>query len=238
MKNNREDSQDKINFGAIVQVRMNSSRLPGKVMKEFNKKPLIGYLLERLVHCDSLDKVVVATSQDTTDSPIADYCRKHGVFFVRGSLTNVAERFKKVLETYNFNVFVRVNGDSPFLDQELIRRGIDIFKNGSYDIVTNVRERTYPKGESVEVIRSEVFRAAYKFMKTSEQREHVTGYFYENPRDFNIFNFRAENNYSNINLSIDTIEDARKFAGIISRMDKPHWEYSFEEIIQMYNNFN
>lgn len=220
-------------IGAIIQARMNSQRFPGKVLYKVAGKPLLQYLLERLDHCNSFKHIVVATSIDHTGTQIVDFCKEHGVAYYRGSLLDVAGRFKAVLGEYGFEAFVRVNGDSPLLDQRLIERGVDLFLSGDYDIVTNVWPRTYPSGQSVEILRSEAYHRGYRQMKTEEDLEHVTRFFYRNQEDFRIFNFVSDIYYGKVHLSVDTVHDFEVFTAIVSHMTKPHWEYSLEEIIQL-----
>jgi spore coat polysaccharide biosynthesis protein SpsF len=222
-------------IGAIVQARMTSSRLPGKVLYEVAGKPMLQYLLERLEQCNCLDASVVATSVDDSDTPIAKYCRQHGVSCHRGSLTDVAGRFKEALDVNQFDTFARVNGDSPLLDQRLIEKGVDIFVAGDFDIVTNAQERTYPKGQTVEILRADTFRYGYKSMRAEDEFEHVTPYFYKHPEDFKIHNFALPQNLNHIRLSVDTQEDMDTFAAIVSRMETPHWEYTLDDIVEIHS---
>jgi len=223
-------------IGAILQVRMSSQRFPGKVLCEVAGKVILQYLLERLECCRNLDLIVVATSRDETDVPIEKFCKEYGVKCYRGPLLNVAARFKEILDRYTFDAFVRVNGDSPLLDTRLIEKGMDIFLNGDYDIVTNTLRRTYPIGQSVEIVHAEIFRTAYELMQGEEELEHVTKYFYKNKEKYRIFNFESEYNYSRTRLSIDERDDLKTFIKIISKMNKPHWEYKLEDILNIYRD--
>lgn len=221
-------------IGAIVQARMSSQRLPGKVLYKVAGKPMLHYLLERLEHCGSLDAIVVATSTGESDTPIADYCQELGVACYRGPLYNVAGRFKEVLDVYQFDGFVRVNGDSPLLDQQLVDKGVDIFIRGNFDLVTNILPRTYPIGQSVEVLRSNAFRRGYQLMQEDEEFEHVTKFFYKNQQDFKIYNFASETYYGDLHLAVDTVSQMDTFTAIISRMTKSHWQYGLYEILEFY----
>lgn len=226
----------KMKIGAIVQARMSSQRLPNKVLLEAAGKPLLQYSLERLEHCDYLDNIVVATSIDDSDTPIADYCRQNSVACYRGPLSNVAGRFKEVLNLYQFDVFVRVNGDSPLLDQRIIEKGIDIFLNGDYDLVTNIFPRSYPKGQSTEILRVFTYRKACDRMRAEDDLEHLTRYYYNHPEEFRIQNFALTENLSHIQLSVDTWQDMDNFVTIVSKMIRPHWEYTLEDILQIYRS--
>lgn len=221
-------------IGAIVQARMSSQRFPNKVLYRVAGEPILKYLLDRLEHCNCLDGIVVATSVEDSDTPIAEYCRLHNVPCYRGSLLNVADRFNQVLDLYQFDSFVRVNGDSPLLDQRLIERGVGIFLNGDFDLVTNVLPPTYPRGQSVEVLQTATYQRAYTRMQEAENLEHVTKFFYKHPEDFRIHNFALAENLNDIGLSVDTRQDLDNFATIISKMNRPHWEYTLEDILQIY----
>ncbi len=220
-------------IGAIVQARMNSQRFPGKVLHKIAGRPMLQYLLERVTHCRSLDAIVVATSQELSDAPIADFCKKSGVACYRGPLFDVAGRFKEVLDKYKFDVFVRVNGDSPLLDQRLVDKGVRIFHQGGFEIVTNVLKRTYPVGQSIEILSACTFIKGYKLMQGPQDFEHATRFFYRNRKNFKIFNFVSDKDYSKIQLSVDTPEDLRAISLIITRMNKPHWQYGIEEILRL-----
>ncbi|MDQ7778791.1 MAG: NTP transferase domain-containing protein [Planctomycetota bacterium] len=220
-------------LGAIVQARMGSTRFPGKTLYRVAGKPLLEYLLERLAHCSGLDAVVVATSTENADTPIADYCMEHGVAVCRGHLTNVAARFAQALDEHRFDAFVRVSADSPLLDQRLVDKAAALFGSGNFDLVTNVQERTFPRGQSVEVVRADVFRSTVKLMREPEDLEHVTRYFYQHATAFRIHNFRSERDYGDMQMSVDTEADMRSFEAIVARMSGPHWEYPLDRLTEL-----
>ena len=220
-------------IGVIVQARMSSQRLPSKVLALVNEKPLLQYLLERLGNCSSIDQIVVATSDNKSDDPIAEFCNKYGALCNRGPLQNVAKRFYMVLEKYNFDAFVRICGDSPILDQRLIDQALKIYDE-ECDFVTNILPRSYPLGQSVEVIRASTFKKVYDKMSTPDHFEHVTKYYYEKPDEFRIKNFSNKKNLSSYRLVVDTPEDLKRIEKIIVSMTKPHIEYSLSDSINLY----
>ena len=169
--------------GAIIQARMSSDRLSGKVLKNVAGKPLLQYILERLRKCSTIHQIVVTTSDNRTDDPIAEYCRENNTVCFRGPLQNVAKRFYMALEKYNLDAFVRVCCDSPMLDQKLIEQGVKLF-NRECDLVTNTLPRSYPVGQSVEVVSSSTFKKIYEKMSTPDHFEHITKYYYEMPDEF------------------------------------------------------
>ena len=218
---------------AIVQARMSSLRLPNKVLSEVNGKPLLQFLLESLRRSRILRDVIVATSVDATDDAVEGFCQGYGVKCYRGSLDNVAKRFNDAIEAYGISAFLRVSGDSPLLDYRLADTAVSIYGSGKYDMVTNVLKRSYPKGQSVEVVKASRFKDTYPLMTDVKDREHVTKYLYAHSDKFAISNFEADRNYSAIQLSVDSPGDFEKFKAIVSLMTRPHWEYPFTRIVKM-----
>lgn len=221
-------------IAAIIQARMGSQRFPGKVIHEIDGKPMLSYLLERVAHCNSLDDIIVATTKEEDDSQIADFCKGYGVACYRGSLVNVASRFKAIIEIYGLDGFVRLSGDSPLLDQQLIDKAVEILRQGDLEIVTNIQTRTYPKGQSIEALKASTFVHAYKLMHDPEDLEHATKFFYKNSADFKIFNFTAEENNSAVQLAVDTPQDIKIITSIIKRMEGAHWQYGLDDVLKIY----
>lgn len=223
-------------IGSIIQVRMNSRRFPGKVIHVVNDKPLLLYILERLQKIAELKRIVVATSNNDEDNVIEALCKDNNVLCYRGDLDNVVARYCGVLRVFPMDAFVRVNGDSPLIDPRLIEEGIEIFLKGKYDIVTNVFPRSFPKGQSLEIVSSEVFKRTEENIKEKEDREHVTRYFYNNSEKFHIYNISSSSDLSHIQLSVDTTDDMKTFEGIVSRMERPHWTYGLKEVLELHNS--
>lgn len=220
-------------IGAIIQARMSSVRLPGKVLMKAAGRTVLQYVIERLRQCAALDGIVVATSTDVCDTPIVNHCEELGVEVCRGSLDNVAQRFLDAAQRHTFGAFVRVCADSPLLDADLVGGAVKRFRECQCEIVTNVMPRTYPRGQSVEVVRTELLRTTWPKMDTPEQLEHVTSFFYEHRSDFSIVNLSAPRDMSGMRLAVDTGDDWERFTRIVDRFEEPHWEYSLAEIIEI-----
>ncbi len=217
----------------LIQARLSSSRLPRKVLLEVYKKPLIKYLVSRL-NGITHDKICIATSDQPVDDEIDGFCKENNILCFRGSLEDVAKRMLDAAKHYSADAFVRINGDSPLMDPKVIEEGIEIYQNSDYDLVTNTFPRSFPVGQSVEVIRTSTFEKAYQKMTKPEEFEHVTKYCYDHPDDFKIHNFKNETDLSNYRLAVDTAEDLQCFKKIIDRMDRPYTEYSMNDIIALY----
>ncbi len=225
-----------LKIDAIVQARMSSKRFPGKVLHGVKDRPLLLYIIERLRQLPLLQRIIIATSEKSEDDAIEEFCKEQGLFYYRGHLDNVVARFNGVLEHFPMDAFVRVNGDSPLIDQQLIKKGIEEFLKGNYDLVTNVYPRSYPKGQSVEIVSSKTFILASKTITEKDDQEHVTRYFYNNAEKYRIYNMISEKNISDIQLSVDTQEGMNNFTNIIYSMNKHHWEYNLEEVLELYNS--
>ncbi len=221
-------------IGLIIQGRMTSERLPGKVLRPIHGKPLLGYMVDGLSRCRWIESLVVATSNDPTDDAVAEFCAEKGVTCFRGSLHDVAGRFAGVLSKVEWGGFVRVSGDSPLIDHRLVDRLVSQAKTCRYDIVTNVHPRSFPVGQSIEVVRTDSFLQAYRCMHSSHEREHVTKYFYLNEDKYEIVNVQREFDCSDIRMAVDTPDDLSNFETVLSNLCYPHWQYAVDDLIDVY----
>jgi len=212
---------------------MSSARLPGKVLRALAGKPLLQYVLERLEKSAVGNAVLVATSTDPSDDPVAAFCDRIGIAVFRGPLADVAGRFLGALDSVGWDAFARVNGDSPLIDQQLVDKAVDIYRSADCEIVTNVLPRTYPPGQSVELVRGETFRRGYARMNKPEHFEHVTKFFYEHANRYRIVNFACEHKCAGVHLAVDTEQDWQRVHEIITRMVRPHWDYRFQDILAL-----
>lgn len=217
----------------IVQARMSSSRLPGKMALEVQGKPMLAYVVERLRCVRNVADVIVATSQGAEDDAIASVCDALNCKCFRGSLDDVAGRFVAMIEREGIEAFVRICGDSPLIDPVIVEQAVECFMTGEADVVSNLVERTFPKGQSVEVVRSAAYVSAMADVTESYDREHVTPYLYRHPERFMLQNISMQPNLSDVQLSVDTRQDFDMFREIVAMMDKPHWEYGLAAVLEM-----
>ena len=193
----------------IVQARMNSRRLNGKVLRKIRKIVLLDRVISQLKKASSITHVIIATSDKSLDQEIVKFCKKREIAYFCGSLSNVYDRFLQIVKQKKMKSFVRICADSPAISPELINFAVKIFKKGNFDIVTNTFPRTFPIGLSVEVISSKVFLKSYKNITKNQYKEHITSYFYENSKKYKIHNISNKVNYSGLTLAIDTDEDLK-----------------------------
>lgn len=216
---------------------MSSRRLPGKVLRPIQGKPMLQYLLERLAHMAYPCHVAVLTSVEKSDRPIADFCRDFGVDCCRGPLADVARRFLDAARRYESSAFVRICGDSPFMDQALVDRCLKRFLDGPCDFLTNksdVETRTFPKGMSVEVIKTEAFERARPLMESPEDFEHVTRVFYTHADLFHREILQSAADYGDCSLAVDDPAGFSMSEAMIKGMTRPHWTYSMAEVVKLY----
>ncbi len=196
---------------AIVQARMNSTRLPGKVLRSINGKPMLLRVVENLRKSLLIKQIIIATSKSSKDIKIENFCRKNKLEFFKGDLKDVSNRFKTLLEQnkYYHKSFLRISSDSPLIDYKLVDRCIRIFKKKKPNILTNVFPRTFPKGQSIEIINSRFFLKNQTKFISPQDKEHVTHFFYRK-KFKKILNIRNQINYSSFNMCVDTYKDLKK----------------------------
>lgn len=214
---------------AIIQARSNSRRFPNKVLKLINGKPLISYVYNRVKKAKEVKKIYVACSNLKSDDILAKYCKDKKYNLYRGSLNNVLKRFSDILEKKKQIYFLRITGDSPCADPKLIDHAINLFKENNYDIVTNVFPRSFPKGISVEVIKSKLIIDLNKLKISKYNREHVTSYFYQNSKKYNIKNIKNRINYSRFSLAVDTPRGLYKIKSILK--NKNFLNFNWKKIL-------
>jgi spore coat polysaccharide biosynthesis protein SpsF (cytidylyltransferase family) len=175
-------------------------------MRPLGGEPLLGALIGRLAQAGSISSVVVATSDQEGDDAIAGFCARTRTACFRGPLNDVAARLVDAAQNAGATTFVRLSGDSPFMDPDLVDAVVRLFERQDVDLATNVQARTFPKGQSVEVVRLEALRRAQAMMVPGEA-EHVTPAFYRRPQDFRIANLASGHDWGDIQMSIDTPQD-------------------------------
>lgn len=228
-------SADQRRVVAVMQARFSSRRLPGKILKLLGGRPSLDYLLDSLRRCTRLADIVLATSIDPSDDATAAYAAARGLHCHRGSLDDVARRLLEAAQSVGADAFVRINGDSPLLDPRLVDEAVGLFVSGGADLVSNVHPRSFPKGQSVEVISVPAMRRAVDGMSTVHDREHVTPYFYERDREFVVRSFGAATPRPEVQLSIDSPEDFARCESILASLGVPPWDAGWQACVRAYD---
>jgi spore coat polysaccharide biosynthesis protein SpsF len=200
---------------AFVQARMSSRRFPGKVLAPLGGQPVIKRLLEKIVQVVPLSSVVVLTSVEPSDDPLAHYAQSLGAPLYRGELDNVAGRFFHCLREYPCDWFLRLCADSPLLDVTVFKTLTAYQERLDLDLVTNVYPRTFPKGYSVEMVKAESFAALDVHALSAEEQEHVTAVFYRHPQRFRILNVTSgDPRQAGLSYAVDTLEDLQRLEAL------------------------
>ena len=228
---------------AIIQARMESTRLPGKVMKEICGKPILEHIVSRVKLSKKLDEVIVATSINKADDVIDLWAGRNKVSCFRGSQDNVLERFAKCAEIYNPDIIVRLTADNALIDADIIDKGIEEFLKENNDYI--YYKKGLPLGMAVEIFNYCSLKKAYQEADNMECLEHVTPYIYRNPDKFNIKYYDNKDDLSNIRWTIDTVYDYTLVSNIYEKLYFTYgYEFGFDKILKTYleheewNNIN
>jgi spore coat polysaccharide biosynthesis protein SpsF len=199
---------------AIIQARMASTRLPGKVLLDLQGKPMLLRMIERVNQSNSIDRVLVATSTDSADDAVAEACQREKIPFYRGSQDDVLERFYNAALSVQAEAVVRLTGDCPLSDPGLIDEFVEVFQSGKFDYVTNVLRPTFPDGLDLSVFSFQTLQAAHENAVLMSEREHVVPWIWKNT-DFGngTGRYRALNIEAPTDLSAErwTVDDAADF---------------------------
>lgn len=197
---------------AVLQARMSSVRLPGKVLMPLFGMPMLLVMLDRVMASKRLDKVIVATSTDKTDDVIFDFCIKNGIGCFRGSLTDVLDRYYQAAMVFIPHHVVRLTADCPLINTEIMDKTIEKHLDGGFDFTANFG---FPDGYDVEVMTLETLSRAWREASTPEEREHVTPYIRNNPDKFRIGRLENSQNMSHVKISVDTQEDYQRLKALV-----------------------
>ncbi len=213
----------------IIQARLGSKRLPGKVLMKFNGQPAIKHLVEAIAQVFDRDDIVIASSIQAENDSLADYCRSQGWRIFRGDEENVASRFFEVVRNNPCRYFVRICADSPLFDPEILSRGLAKAAKGDFDIVGTVFQKTVSSGMNIEIIKSQTYLDYYSNFQKPDHFEHLK-YFYDRSENFNFFNLDCPVvNPRDYKFTLDTLGDKKVLEKIFKYLEKPHYYYRYQE---------
>ena len=205
---------------AVIQARFSSVRLPGKVLMKLGSLNILERTVNQVKKSDKVSSIIIATSDNPSDEPIIEFAEKSGIDFLRGDLNDVGQRLLEAAQSVSSDSFLRISADSPFIDWRILNQAICIHEQCEVDLVSNIFPRSYPKGQSVEVINTKALKQICSSDRTSSQKEHVTPYFYENYQEFRIVNFTSGQNSSDSVQCIDTLVDFEIASQVVQQIGK------------------
>ena len=213
---------------AIIQARMGSTRLPGKVLRDVGGRTMLERVINRTRRAKHLRQVVVATSVSAADEPIVDHARDLGVEVVRGDEEWVLDRFYDAAQVVEADAVVRITADCPLIEPELIDRVVEAFLGAAppADFAANIIERRYPRGLDVEVASREALGRVWREADQPHQRRHVFPYIYEHPGAFRMVSVTDPVDRSGMRWTVDTIDDLQFIRAVYEQFDNRddvHW---------------
>jgi spore coat polysaccharide biosynthesis protein SpsF len=232
-----------LNTVAIIQARMTSTRLPGKVLLDLHGKPMLQRVVERARRASTVHQVMVATTVEPSDDPIVEFCGKNDIPVSRGSLSDVLDRYMQAARSAQADVVVRLTADCPLLDPQVVDDVVHAFlgPDGSqpYDFAANRLpppwHRTFPIGLDTEVVSMQALERAWREARKPHQREHVMPYFYEQEGRFRVKVIDAPADYGWMRWTVDTPQDLELVRTIFERF-APREDFSWMEVAELFQN--
>jgi spore coat polysaccharide biosynthesis protein SpsF len=218
---------------AIVQARMSSTRLPGKVLMDIAGMSMLARSVRRLSRAKSLSEVVVATTIEKSDDPIVEQCEINGWKYFRGSQEDVLDRYHSAATSFRADSVVRITSDCPMIDPGMVDAVLDeYFKwEGDVDYLSNmIPRRTYPRGLDTEVFTFDALDLAWKQDTDPSLREHVTQYILRHPDTFRIRGIMNDIDYSSMRWTVDTPEDLRFARTVLENFQND--QFTWKEIVE------
>lgn len=218
---------------AVLQARLGSSRLPGKVLLPILGTPMLGRQLERLSRVKSIDKLVVATSTSPEDDAIEAFCRSFGVACSRGSVDDVLDRCYRAAAPERPDLVMRLTGDCPLTDPEVIDGLVAFFRAGSFDYASNTLKPTWPDGLDAELMRFGCLESAWSEAKLPSEREHVTPFIYKHPERFRLGSYENDVDLSGLRWTVDEPEDFALVSSIYATLYPSQPDFSSRDVLQL-----
>lgn len=217
----------------IIQARYDSTRLKGKILKKLQKKSIIKIIHSRLSKVKKINRIVVATTKRSIDNKICKFCIENKIEYYRGHLNNLIKRYLDCSNNYSEKDIIRITGDSPLVDVNIIKKMLRFYETKKFDLVTNVFPRSFPKGLSVEIFKVQILKKMLTYKISAPHKEHMFTYAYSNYSKFKIHNYKSPKNYSKLNLSIDTLNDFIKVKKLLKKSKKDILKVNYLELIKL-----
>lgn len=218
---------------AIVQARMGSTRLPGKVLSDLAGAPMLQRQLERVQRATTLDQIVVATSDDSSDDPIAELCVQLGVPVFRGDLNDVLSRFAGAISEFKPETVVRITADCPLMSPSVIDSVVNAFKEADVDYLSNTLQPTFPDGVDVEVVRADVLLDLSATSTDLAEREHVTLGVYRQPEKYAVANFAGDVDLSDLRWTVDNPGDFEFVQWVYQQLLPHNPQFDIDDVLAL-----
>lgn len=218
---------------AILQARTSSSRLPNKIMEKILGEPMLLRQIERVRRCKNIDKLIVATSVDPSDDPVEELGQNHSFEVFRGSLDDVLDRYYQASQLSSHQTIVRITGDCPLADPELIDQVISFYHSNDFDYVSNVAPPTYPDGLDTEVFSRKLLNVLWEKANSKKEREHVTYYLSQHPDEFARGNFSNSEDLSSLRWTVDEPRDFQFVTEVYNKLYPSKPDFTWRDVLQL-----
>ena len=206
-------------IGCIIQARMGSTRLPGKVLEELETgKTCLEYVIQQLEEVFDIKNMVIATTFLEEDDVIEQFCVDRGINVFRGEPKNVLDRYYNCAKKFSIQNIVRITSDCPLIDPKIVLELIKKMKVGKFDYVSNALNRTFPIGLDAEIFTFHALEQSWKIAELPSEKEHVTPFIKKNSMNFKQYNLENDEDKSNIRITLDTPEDLMLIRSIVSKI--------------------
>jgi spore coat polysaccharide biosynthesis protein SpsF len=221
-----------VKIAAIIQARMGSTRLPGKVLLDLGGETVLARVVGRLRRATRVDKIVVATTNSVADDAMVRECHRLQVSSFRGAEDDVLDRYYQAARMCAAEAVVRITSDCPVIDPELVDETVGRFIEEQGDYASNSFSRTYPRGLDTEVFTMGALERAWRDARQPYEREHVTPFFYEHPEFFRLVSLCGRIDYSQYRWTLDTADDLELLRAIYERFSSRD-DFRWTEVIQL-----
>ncbi len=228
---------DPLTVTAVIQARMSSTRLPGKVLRELSGAPMLQRQIERVQRAHSITNIVVATSTDTSDDSIADLCAELGVDCFRGDLSDVLGRFIGAVTEFPSDVVVRITADCPLISPTIIDSVVEAFMGSGCDYLSNTLEPTFPDGVDIEVMTSQALLEIGAISSDPMEREHVTLGIYRRPDHFSVKNFSGDRDLSHWRWTVDSPEDYEFVTWVYASLFREKPQFDIDDVLALLEEY-
>jgi spore coat polysaccharide biosynthesis protein SpsF len=224
---------------AIIEARMTSKRLPGKVLADIGGQPALAVMVERLKFISELDDIVIATTSNATDNVVEALARKLDVLCWRGSEDDVLQRVLDAARHYRADIIVELTGDCPLIDPTVVSKVLSSYLDAGVDYVSNILERSFPIGMDTQVFATDVLADVARRTSDPIDREHVSLYIYRHPEFYTLRNVLASANETRpkLRLTLDTFEDLELIRSVFNALRSKRVNFSILEML-MYLDAN
>ena len=222
---------------AVVQARMHSTRLPGKVLMDIMGKPMLWHIINRMKRATRLDEIAIATTTREEDRAVIQLARGSQVGSYAGDEDDVLDRYYQAAALYKADIIVRITADCPLIDPRVVDKVVRHFLEGGFDYVSNALQLTYPDGLDTEVFSFHTLERAWKEAKWASEREHVTPYIWKNPDKFRLANVENDISLSHLRWTVDEEEDFEFVRQVYKYLYKEGEVFYMEDILSLLGKY-